>query len=282
MELTVHKIHNNNIVSSLDPLGKEMLLMGRGIGWQSVPGQPIDPSKIEKSFRMDDTVSNERLIQLLLEVDVDVVRVCGDIIEYAHKKLDKRLNKDINISLTDHVNFAIKRKKEGILFQNVLLWDTKRFYPDEFSIGMEALRMIRERLGVDLPEDEACSIALHIVSAEYDCNMQQSTQITKVIQSALAIVRAAYSISLDENSLHYHRFTTHLLFFAKRLVTGNLMGEMEPDELYQVIRQSEPKAFRTAQRVAAFIYQTYDIQVPPEEITFLTVHIARVTRDKDT
>ena len=36
------------------------------------------------------------------------------------------------------------------------LWDIKQFYADEFAIGLYSLRLIEEKLGVTLPEDEAC------------------------------------------------------------------------------------------------------------------------------
>lgn len=52
--------------------------------------------------------------------------------------------------------------------KNALLWETQRFYNHEYLIGKEALSIIKNRLIIDLPEDEAGFIALHIVNAELD------------------------------------------------------------------------------------------------------------------
>ena len=70
---------------------------------------------------------------------------------------------------------------------------------------------------VNLSEDEVGFIALHFVNAELNSEMEEVTQITKIIQEILNIVRYHLKISFDEESLDYHRFVTHLKFFAKRL-----------------------------------------------------------------
>ena len=64
-----------------------------------------------------------------------------------------------------------------------MLWDIKRFYEEEFRLGKKALDMIRERFKVDLPEDEAAAIALHIVNAEMDeSDLTQTMKVTKIMQ----------------------------------------------------------------------------------------------------
>lgn len=60
--------------------------------------------------------------------------------------------------------------------------------------------MIERDLGVKLPVDEAASIALHIVNAEYDAPMGDTIKITNLIQQVLEVVREYFSIELDEQS----------------------------------------------------------------------------------
>ena len=54
--------------------------------------------------------------------------------------------------------------------------------------------MIERGLGVKLPVDEAASIALHIVNAEYDAPMGDTIKITNLIQQVLEVVREYFSI----------------------------------------------------------------------------------------
>ena len=57
--MEIKKIINNNIVSSIDKDGRELIVMGRGIGFGKKTGQMIDEDAVEKIFRMD-VVSGEK------------------------------------------------------------------------------------------------------------------------------------------------------------------------------------------------------------------------------
>lgn len=274
--MIVHKVLNNNIVSSLDEQNREVLLVGRGLGWQAVSGQTVDRKKIEKIFRMDTDASTEKLKQLFLEVDVEVIELSARIIDHAREVLKKKLNKNVYITLTDHISFAIERMKQGITFHNALQWETGKLYPAEYGIGLYALHIIDEALNIEFPKDEAGSIALHIVNAEYDCNMNYTQQMTEIIQNSLNIVRYAFHIEFDEQSLDYQRFTTHLLFFAQRALDGKLMAGGS-DEMYEMMCRKYPKQFRCAEKIHSYLKQQFSFSLSEEEITFLTVHIVRVT-----
>ena len=245
-------------------------------GWQAKPGAAIDKKKIDKIFRMDTSASTEKLKQLFLEVDVEVIELSARIIDYARETLKKKLNKNVYITLTDHISFAIERMKQGITFRNALQWETSKLYPAEYSIGLYALDLIQETMQVEFPKDEAGSIALHIVNAEYDCNMNYTQQMTEIIQNSLNIVRYAFHVEFDEQSLDYQRFTTHLLFFAQRALDHKLM-DGGSDEMYELMKRKNPKQFRCAEKIQSYLKKQYHCTLSAEEITFLTVHIVRVT-----
>ena len=48
----IEKIINNNIVSAVDSKGREVVVMGRGLGFGMKPGRQIQENKIEKVFRI--------------------------------------------------------------------------------------------------------------------------------------------------------------------------------------------------------------------------------------
>ncbi len=52
--MVVKQVLGNNIVSSWDSNGQEVLLMGKGIGFAVKPGSPVDESKISKTFFLTD------------------------------------------------------------------------------------------------------------------------------------------------------------------------------------------------------------------------------------
>lgn len=94
------------------------------------------------------------------------MKLSDDIIVYAKLTLKKSLNDTIYISLTDHLYTTLERKKQGIAIKNLLLWDIKRLFSEEYEVGVNALKMVQKRVGMELSTDEACFIALHLVNAE--------------------------------------------------------------------------------------------------------------------
>jgi beta-glucoside operon transcriptional antiterminator len=273
--MIIAKVFNNNVVSVLDNQNKELVIMGRGIAFQKRPGDIVDESRIEKIFKLESKDVSEKFKTLLYEIPLEYMEVCEEIINLAKVKLGKKLNDSIYVSLTDHINFAIERNKKGLLITNALLWEIKRIYKDEFSIGLEALRVIENKLGISLPEDEAGFIAMHIVNAELNEEMPNVVNITKLIQDILNIVKYHFKIEIDEESLNYFRFLTHLKFFAQRLFSETNLDNQD-DFLYEMVKEKHREAFACTQKIKEFIEKTKKHKLTKEEMAYLTIHIERV------
>ena len=113
---------------------------------------------------------------------------------------------------------------QGIEPQNALLWEIKRFYPQEFQLGIYALELIQDRLDILLPEDEAGFIALHFVNAEYGTDIRDAVKFPDQMQAIVDIVERDLGILLDESSLHYERFMTHIKFLIQRIYRKELLS----------------------------------------------------------
>lgn len=275
--MIINRVINNNVISILDQNSREQVIMGSGVGFQKKAGDPVDESKIEKIFSLDNKEISDQFQTLLREVPIDTMNVVEDIIQFAKKRYGKKLNDIIYVALTDHVNFAIERQRNNQSIKNGLLWETKKLYKDEYAIGLEAIRMIDDRLGVRLSEDEAGFIAMHIVNAELNEGLSDINQITEIIQNVLNIVRYHFSIDFDEDSLNYFRFLTHLKFFAQRLLSSTYLEDHD-DFLYSAIKLKYPDSFECTTKVSSFIRNKYGYALPNEEKLYLTIHIERVVR----
>ncbi len=275
--MKIEKVINNNIVSSFDEKGREIVVMGRGIGFGAKPGAEIDKSRIEKIFKMDSNEESERLQSLFADIPIERIKIADEIILCWKESFpDKKISKNIYMTLTDHINFAIDRAIEGMNFKNPLLWEIKRFYPDEYVMGKKALEIIEKRLGISLPEDEAASIAMHFANAGFGTEMPEAMDITKLIQNVLKIIRYNYNVEIDEDSINYERFITHLKFFAQRIVT-NRANSCEDPAFHEMIKERYKNEYKCAEKIKKYIEAEYKIKVPDEEMIYLTVHIKRIT-----
>ena len=52
--MKIDKVMNNNVVSSIDEDGQEIIVVGTGIGFQGKEGKVVDKKKMQKIFRLDD------------------------------------------------------------------------------------------------------------------------------------------------------------------------------------------------------------------------------------
>lgn len=278
--MKIDKVINNNIISSFDECGREIVVMGRGLGFKKKPGQEVDDQMVEKVFRMDDKAKTDHLKSLLSQMPIEHIQISNDIITYAKVTLGKELNKSIYITLTDHINFAIERNSKGHNFQNALLWEIKKFYHSEYQIGLHGVQLINEKLGINLPEDEAGSIALHIVNAEFNTKMDNAMDITKLIQEVIKIVKYHYTMEINEDTIHYERFVTHLKFFAQRLFEGKMLKSADHAFL-NMIQLQYKKDFECTQKIKEYIEKEYACAITEEEQVYLAVHIHRITSPND-
>ena len=164
--MRIEKVINNNIIQSRDSKGVELVVMGRGIGFGKGPGSEIDSASIEKVFKLDNMDDKEHFKELIASFPFKYIRLANEIISYARESLEITLNQNVYLTLTDHISFAIDRYQAGMNFSNILSDEVRLFYPVEYSVGRYALELIEERTGCRLPEDEAASVALHIVNGE--------------------------------------------------------------------------------------------------------------------
>ncbi|SFC13225.1 BglG family transcription antiterminator LicT [Clostridium uliginosum] len=277
--MLINKILNNNVIVSVDENNNEIICMGRGIAFNKKCGDEVLNEMIDKIYKLSSEGMSSKFQELLANIPLDYMKLSDEIIEYAKTSLGKKLNESSYISLTDHVYTAIQRFLDGVLVKNALLWEVKRFYKDEFIVGMKALDMIENRFNVRLPDDEAGFIALHIVNAQLEEGISIGHDITGVIHEISKIVTYYFSITFDENSVYYYRFCTHLKFFAQRLFTGNEYRDKNDDGLLDVIKVKYADAYACVQKITSFIADKYAYDLSDEEQLYLTIHITRIVQE---
>lgn len=274
--MKIKKVLNNNAVTVIDENNKEIVVMGLGIAFQKKAGEELEEEKIERIFTLHNKEVSEKLKNLISEIPIKYVEVCEEIINYAEDKLDKKLNENIYLTLTDHISFALSRHKQGLDLKNPMVWEIKRFYRQEYSIGLKVLEIIKEKLDVDLLEDEAASIALHIVNAQLNEEMPNVVNITNIIQEILNIIKYHFKIDFDEESLIYHRLITHLKFFAQRILNDKL-ARSDDDDLYFIVKKKYLEPYECAEKIKVYIEKNFSFKLTYEEMTYLIIHIQRIT-----
>ncbi|MGN0353696.1 MAG: PRD domain-containing protein [Muricoprocola sp.] len=170
--MRIKKVINNNILCAIDEKGNELIVTGKGIGFKRFVGEAIKEEQIDKIYHMEEKAEQNRLRELVEEIPMEHLRLTEELIEYIKSQITQKLNESLLITLSDHISFAIQRKEKGIEFSNPLSEAVKCNYPEEYRIGKHCLRIIEEKYNVLLNPDEAVFIALHIINAKINTNME--------------------------------------------------------------------------------------------------------------
>lgn len=273
--MKIVKILNNSIVLAEKENGEDIIVMGKAIGYSNKIGNFIDPSKIEKIYVLEDQTSKD-LIKLMEETPAEYLEITRRIVEMAEKTLGSKLIDSVYFTLTDHLHLAVIRFKSGIILQNRLLWEVRKFYPREFEIGIRALKEIESRLGLRLPEEEGGNIAFHIVNAQnLEGQLQDVIFMTNFIKDVLKIINHYFGIELDTESINYSRFVTHLQFLAQRLLEERPL-DSDNFFLYDNISTTFAKEHQCTLVIKSYIEKSFKFILTREEQIYLTIHISRL------
>lgn len=273
--MVIKRVLTNNSVVIMED-GVEKIVCGKGIAYKKKPGMTIDASLINQTFVLEQD-HREGFEKLLKDVPMTYVEIAKEIIDMARTQFSRPISDHVILTLADHLYAAAMRIQEGVAIHNALLWQIQHYYELEYEIGKTGIQLIRERMQITFPEDEAGYIALHIVNAQMDDsgNMNNAYRVTKLIQEITTIVRYFYAIDFDTADIYYYRFITHLKFFALRLFNGKT-ADGNDRELYELVRHKFQLAYECVQKISDFLQTKYQHMLSEEEMLYLIIHIHRV------
>lgn len=275
--MKIIKVMNNSLVFTKDEKENELIVMGKGIGFMKKAGDEIDSSKIEKIFSVKDEGTKNKYFRVMEDIPSEYIEVVNNIVKYASDKLQCSLNDSIFISLVDHIAFAIERYNKNITLQNKLIWEVKKFYPEEFEVGKYALKLLNKTLSINLPEEEAGNIAFHIVNAKSsDANIEDTALAIKMMKDIINIIKYEIKISFNKDSLEYSRFITHLQFFLQRL-KDDKMNNGQNNFILKQIEKQYPDKVKCARSIKEYVMKVTGKEITEDEILYLSMHLIRIS-----
>lgn len=263
---------NNNAAVAQDKRGREMVVLGRGVGFHPMPYELTDLSVVYRTFYDVDP----QYYEMLSSLPEEALMAAADIAEQAEIALQAELNPNLPFTLADHIAFAQEREKQGIRLATPLHYDVQHLYPREYELGLQAMETVRLRTGIALPRAEAVNIALHIVNAELEGSDLSSTlAAVEVLDEVTVLVERELGIALDRESYNYARFAMHIQFLVRRLSSGKVM-EQGSGKMLSELSAEYPATYRCAQAVAKEIEQRHGWHCSSDEVLYLMLHIYRV------
>jgi transcriptional antiterminator len=266
---------NNNALVALGERQQEVILIGKGIGFQRAKGDIVrHDAKIEKVFVLASEGQREQMLRLFTETDEEVMRVITEYVKYVEGKLARTLPTQFFLALIDHLSFAIKRLQQGINILNPFLYDVRILYPYEYALAQEGTVLLEKRLKITIPEDEIGFLALHLHSGRTNQNLSQMNRFSGLIAKLIGVIEVELEIEIDKTSLDYSRLLTHLRFAIER-AEGHDLSEKE-NPLSRILKQEYPLCYNIAWKLVKILQNELKVDIPEAEVGYLTLHIQRI------
>lgn len=278
--MIIHRILNNNVVVVLDKKGEEQIVTGRGIAYNRKVGDLVEQDKITQVFYLINESFSSNIQGILKNIPIDVIEVSIEIVAYARKELNIEITDSVIFSLMDHINSALERAKNHIQIPNIMEWDIKRFYPLEYKIGKEGLKQVNEKLNVQLSKHEASFIALHLANSQLAEHVDNVYDLTELMSQIINIVKYYYKSEIDEGTIYFDRFLTHLKFFCYRILYNETYVSTEDSDLYDMVKVKYINEYQCTKRIKQFIEKQYKHSMSKEEQLYLMIHIAKLVQLK--
>uniref|UniRef100_UPI00403FB0C3 PRD domain-containing protein n=1 Tax=Candidatus Enterococcus willemsii TaxID=1857215 RepID=UPI00403FB0C3 len=277
--MKIRQILNNN-VAIVKRGGIEIIVISKGLSFKYKVGQMMNEADIEKSYILDSYDKLQHFSYLLSQSDPDDIFLIDTIISTAEAELGIQASDYLSLTLLDHLEFLLERAEKDQFIQSPLIWDVKRFYPEYFAVGLMAIQKISEAKQLELPEDEAVSIALHFVNMQATTHAQEkSTAQMRALADMVSIIELHFKIHLDEESTNYMRFITHIQYFIERIINHEIIAdETDSIVLYQQVGKLYPEAFKVVQKLKIYINNQFQVDMSISEETYLMLHVNRLTK----
>lgn len=279
--LLISKVFNNSAAIAFDDHRKEYLILGKGIVFGKVQYDEIDPSQATRVIPLSKE-NRTRLEELAREIPYSYFQISEEIKAIAEKELNQKLDDDILLHLADHIYYAVQKYQKHILVPNMVLNETRTFYPKEFDASKRAILLINDTFRTEFDDNEAGFIAFHIINSEYaGVNLDLNRSI-EFITKMIALTEDYFHVRLDEGTVSYSRFVTHLKFLSARVFSTDREQavNMGGDGLYEMLKKQYSDIYKFLDVVSDMTNHEYGYALSDSDRIYLIIHLARVLREK--
>lgn len=266
---------NNNAVICLDSTGQEMIAMGKGIGFGTLPRE-IPLAQVERTFYKVD----ERYLGVLRDLPPDVLDFSARLLDIARNELPYELRAHVVLTLADHLAFARERVLKNIRVHMPLAYDVEQLYPTEYKIGQYIVRRFQKEFHIGLPPEEAVAVAMNLLNGraadqpEPD-EAEEAKLREEMLEDITAIVENHFRCIVNRSGFNYSRYATHLQYLFVRIRTGQAI-QSENLAMYHTLREEYPDVAACVAKIADHIQQEWGCTLTEEEQLYLILHVNRI------
>ena len=154
--MIIQKVINNNVVSTFDTNNREVILMGKGIGFRKKAGDELDKNKIEKIFTLDQRATSP-FVQEIMAIIQEFYEVSLESETPAYQRFATHLEYMESEILSGH------RKDEEDEEDDVEFYErNQKKYPEAYICSQKIVEHIEGHYHCRLSADEKMYLIIYV------------------------------------------------------------------------------------------------------------------------
>lgn len=275
--LVIKKI-NNNVAVCADGNGRELIAIGKGIGFPATPYTLTDLSKIDRTFYSVD----EYYYPLLNSIPDEIISFAAREVALAQTLLPYETNDTLILALADHLAFAIERTKKGVFIPMPALYELEIGYPQEVKVGRRIVSDLEREFKTRLAKGEVQGVAMHFINARNTPRDSQprspdnlEARYEEILERFTEIIEQEIGIEVRRDTFSYARFATHVLYLLRRVMEEKHI-DSENVEMYVAIRDEYRSVSACVDKMECCLKDDWNTELTEEEKLYLIMHVNRV------
>lgn len=138
---------------------------------------------IESYFKkyLSDLPEKFRKDEIAKVVDIKVVDVVEEILEFAQQQLGREYDEKVYYGLALHLNKSIDRIQRGTYIYHPQLDKIRKQFADEFLVALKIAKIIEMKLDIEMPLDEIGYITMFLASNAYQSEIKSEKRVQVLV-----------------------------------------------------------------------------------------------------
>lgn len=269
----VKKALNHNAIIAIGTAdNQEYLILGKGIGFGKKVSEHMNAGEGDSVYSLKEVTERGDAKEIAKSVSPECLEIANQVIQEAEKIFGK-IDKSVLFPMADHIEYAVKRMKNNEQISNPLTEDIRVLFHMEYKVAQCIEPLLKEKLGVQIDDDEIGYIALHVHSAIENQKVSQAMYIAQAVRECISMVESETNKKINVMSFSYNRLMNHVKYMIARVLNDEKIKLNMND--YMSIKF--PKEFEIATVICNKVGKNLKHRIDDAEIGYLAMHIERVT-----
>ena len=241
--------HNTVIAVSVED-NQEYLIMGKGIGFGKKVTERIEIQGAASVYSLKETTKRGNARELAASIGPEYLEIANIVLQEAEKVFET-IDRNILFPMADHIEYAVNRIRNQEAISNPLTDDIRLLFHTEYRVASCIVPILKNRMGIDMDEDEVGYVALHVHTAIVKEELSQAMQMAQAVRD------------------------------IRYMVARGLKGEDIKLNMNDYMEFKFPREFEMARTVCDELGRKLHCVFTEAEIGYLAMHLQRVLSDEE-